>query len=220
MCSLGPGLTRCMFWCTPGRYRGGLRMAWPGLWRRCATCEGAWSIGVCGSGPERRAPSAQQIAEYRAWRAGFVLERFVGERGFLSMCLAWADRLVDVSALHVLLVADGHLDLAGAIRLGWQADQLRGRLATIDEDGLGVFTGENQRAPARGMVITRPPATLLAAGDAAVTAGRDGLQLHPATASTRGLSARSAVGGLIRPGSPHEPSAVTSTSATLLAVSC
>ncbi len=121
-------------------------------------------------------------AAYRAWRAEFAVERFLGERAFILSFLDWADGRCDVSALQALRRHAGEMDVATALRMGWQAEQARVLLTSADDQGLGVYAPPERRSAARALIPTTPPTALLAAPGAALTAEDRGLVLHQPSA--------------------------------------
>lgn len=130
--------------------------------------------------PERLA----RIMRFRSWRQAFAVDRFIGERAFVLAAIDWADRHCDASALHILRLSEGYIPDAKVLRLRWQLDRIRARCSADAGTGFGIFAPPERTAPARGLLPTDPPTTVLANADAEVLVGPAGLQLR-----TRGSGA-------------------------------
>jgi hypothetical protein len=114
------------------------------------------------------------LARYHRWRRDFAADYFLAERGFLRTFIDWADHHGDASALHVLRLTNGHIDVNAALRMRWQADGLRkNRLGGYT--GIGIFAGGH--APVRGIMPADGPTVLLTTQTAAVVADRNWLLL-------------------------------------------
>ena len=125
-----------------------------------------------------RGAGESQLAAFGAWRSGYVVERFLGERALIRALLQWAHNRVDLSSLAAVASPAGHVELAQAMRMRHQLAAARPALVAPSAVGFGLFTDPNRHSALRVAIPSDPPTILLGLGEAVLLVDDAGLLLQ------------------------------------------
>ncbi len=139
-----------------------------------------WRLAPHGSDPHatHQPMTSADIAAYRAWRAEFVTERFLGERALVRAFLDWARPRCETRALDVLRLDAAHVDFHTALAMRLQLDHARRILDTGEDHGYGLYTAPGRRVASRTFIPADPPVVLLAAATSVLSVGPSGVSLQ------------------------------------------
>ena len=114
-------------------------------------------------------------SSFTAWRRTYVSERVVGDVAAVSAFLHWADRVIDVSALHALNLPRTKIESRAAATVAWQAHNARDICRQRGEVGVAVSVPQRQGI-VRGFVVDEP-VLLLSDRGTEIWAVADGLEV-------------------------------------------
>jgi hypothetical protein len=125
--------------------------------------------------------ATESFEAYRAWRATFASDRFIGERAFAAALLSWAAGRCDVSALGVLRLPGAAVDFHTALAMNLQAAKAEQFLNASADTGFGLSRQEGPQGAFRAFIPTDPPTVLLEDADGRLSVAPDGLTLRAST---------------------------------------
>ena len=134
-----------------------------------------WHLGSAHVGP---LPDDAAFRFFRAWRARFAQDRFLGERALIRAFLVWADGRFDTSALGALNVAHGRVDFHAALKMKTQIEIAERVLNASEEEGLGLYARRPHSSAMRVLFPTEPATLLLGVRETTLTVGTNGLNLR------------------------------------------
>jgi hypothetical protein len=118
---------------------------------------------------------------YRAWRATFASDRFLGERALVLALLGWAGSHCDLSALGVLRLPSAAVDFHTALTMDLQAARAQQVLNASADTGFGLSSPEGHSGIFRAFIPTEPATVLLEDADGRLTVAPDGLTVQGST---------------------------------------
>jgi hypothetical protein len=110
------------------------------------------------------------------WRSGYVSDSLLGDVATVRAFVRWGDRLLDVSALHVLNLPECRVDAKAAPRVAFQARAAAKIARSSHEQCLGI-TSPQRTGIVRGFVLADTPLVVLETDRARICATRQGLKL-------------------------------------------
>jgi hypothetical protein len=125
--------------------------------------------------------ATESFEAYRAWRATFASDRFIGERAFVAALLRWAAGHCDLSALGVLRLPSAAVDFHAALAMNLQAAKAQQVLNASADTGFGLSRPEGHQGAFRAFLPTDPATVLLEDPEGRLTIGSDGLTLQGST---------------------------------------
>jgi hypothetical protein len=114
---------------------------------------------------------------YLEWRSGYVSDGLLGDVATVRAFVRWGDRLLDISALHVLNLPECRIDAKAATRVAFQAREAAKIARNSREQCLGI-TSPQRTGIVRGFVLHDTPLVVLETDRARICATRDGLKLY------------------------------------------
>lgn len=123
------------------------------------------------------AETMKRLAAYRAWRSGYAVDKWLGERALVSAFVSWAARRCDVSSLDLLSLPCAQVDQDTALKMRWQMEQAYAACRSGRDEGWGIFSTSSPATPIRAFLPATPPTTILASRATSLSAASQGLVL-------------------------------------------
>ena len=110
------------------------------------------------------------------WRSGYVTDSLLGDVATVRAFVRWGDRLLDISALHILNLPECRIDAKTAPRVAFQAREAA-KLARSSHEQCLAITSPQRTGIVRGFVLADIPLVVLESERARICATRQGLKL-------------------------------------------